>query len=244
MNEKNEKNEITIDPEFANLIPPLDEDEYSKLEESILEENGLISPLVVWNGILIDGHHQYEILRKYPEKKLYYEIYEADFPDRYAAKEWICENQLGRRNLSPEQKKCLIGNKYDTNKHTRGGNHGNQHTKVAKCQDDTLADESDDIAEKLAKQYGVSRSTILRDAAYADAIKLAEETVPGTRQEIWDGKIKPTDKEMQALLRMKDPEERKELIKKFHEPRRPGNRTDGTLGYQCDPGHLSAQHPE
>ena len=31
---------------------------------------------------------------------------------------WICKNQLGRRNLTPQQKKYLIGQRYDAEKNT------------------------------------------------------------------------------------------------------------------------------
>lgn len=34
-------------------------------------------------------------------------------PDKYAAIAWICRNQLGRRNLTPEQKRYLIGKQYE-----------------------------------------------------------------------------------------------------------------------------------
>ena len=38
---------LKIDPEFQNQIPPLTDDEYKQLEENILKEGKLISPLIV-----------------------------------------------------------------------------------------------------------------------------------------------------------------------------------------------------
>ena len=36
---------LKIDPEFQNQIPPLTDDEYKQLEENILKEGKLLSPL-------------------------------------------------------------------------------------------------------------------------------------------------------------------------------------------------------
>ena len=42
---------LKIDPEFQNQIPPLTDDEYKQLEENILKEGKLLSPLIVWGVI-------------------------------------------------------------------------------------------------------------------------------------------------------------------------------------------------
>ena len=52
---------LKIDPEFQSQIPPLTDDEFKQLEENILKEGKLLSPLIVWNNILVDGHNRYEI---------------------------------------------------------------------------------------------------------------------------------------------------------------------------------------
>lgn len=98
---------LTIDPEFASKIPPLREEELKQLEENILADGVVINPLIVWNGVIVDGHNRYHILQKHPE--IQFTTYEKQFPDRYAAISWICKNQLGRRNLMPMQVKCRIG---------------------------------------------------------------------------------------------------------------------------------------
>ena len=49
---------LKIDPEFQNQIPPLTDDEYKQLEEDILKEGKLLSPLIVWNNTLVDGHNR------------------------------------------------------------------------------------------------------------------------------------------------------------------------------------------
>ena len=56
---------LKIDPEFQNQIPPLTDDEYKQLEENILKEGKLLSPLIVWGNTLVDGHNRYAILQKH-----------------------------------------------------------------------------------------------------------------------------------------------------------------------------------
>ena len=89
-----------IDPEFRTSIPPLSEDEKEQLEAMILADGVVINPLIVWNGILVDGHNRYQIIQKHPEIK--FTVFEKDFPDRFAALAYMYKNQLGRRNLTPE----------------------------------------------------------------------------------------------------------------------------------------------
>ena len=88
---------MIIDREFAELIPPLTEEEYKGLEQSILAE-GCRDALVVWNDTLIDGHNRYRICT---EHNIPFQTVERDFADRNAAMLWMIRNQLGRRNLLP-----------------------------------------------------------------------------------------------------------------------------------------------
>jgi len=89
-------NEIKIDPEFKTLIPPLTDEEYQQLTENIVKE-GCRDALIVWDGIIIDGHNRYEICKYY---NIAFKTEEKFFDNRDEVKEWIIRNQFGRRNLS------------------------------------------------------------------------------------------------------------------------------------------------
>lgn len=84
-----------IDKEFQSLIPPLTDEEYAGLEESILAE-GCRDALITWGDVLIDGHNRYEICTKHG---IPFDIIEMDFPTRDDVIVWIIKNQFGRRNL-------------------------------------------------------------------------------------------------------------------------------------------------
>ncbi len=109
---------LKIDPEFQSQIPPLTDDEFKQLEENILKEGKLISPLIVWGNTLVDGHNRYEIVQEHPE------ISFSTMPLRLKAEKsprLDLQNQLGRRNLTPEQK-FLIGKQYSVEHRKPGGN--------------------------------------------------------------------------------------------------------------------------
>lgn len=73
--------DILVDPDFESVCPPLTEDEFSLLEQNILSDGEVTSPLIVWDNKLIDGHHRRQIILKHPE--LPFQIKEAAFIDKY-----------------------------------------------------------------------------------------------------------------------------------------------------------------
>ena len=96
---------INIDSEFQALCPPLQDEEHRQLEENILHD-GCRDALMVWkdHDILLDGHNRFEICRAH---NLPYGISELTFPDREHVILWMRENQLGRRNLSEDQRAAM-----------------------------------------------------------------------------------------------------------------------------------------
>ena len=89
--------------ELEVLIPPLTSEEFKQLERNILEE-GIRDPLVTWNGILVDGHNRYRIATEYD---IDFVTIEKEFSDMNAVKEWMINNQFGRRNLNNYQRSVL-----------------------------------------------------------------------------------------------------------------------------------------
>ena len=49
---------LKIDPEFQSQIMPLTDDEFQQLEENILKEGKLLSPLIVWNIAIVCGFNR------------------------------------------------------------------------------------------------------------------------------------------------------------------------------------------
>ena len=59
--------ELKINPEFEAVIPPLSEEEFRQLEDNILQDREVFTPIFTWDGFIVDGHHRYRILQKHPE---------------------------------------------------------------------------------------------------------------------------------------------------------------------------------
>ena len=115
--------QLKIDPEFQSKIPPLQFEEEQQLEQNIIAEGRLLNPIITWNGYILDGHTRYRILKKHGFIK--FEVEEIQLANKYEALAWICKNQLGRRNLSPERKKFRLGKDYESTKLAVGGQPGN-----------------------------------------------------------------------------------------------------------------------
>lgn len=104
--------QLTIDREFRDLIRPLMKDEYRYLESTLISE-GCQEPITVWKGIIVDGHNRYEICTRLG---IPFDTRERHFDNREEAIIWICARQLGRRNISDETRRYLIGKRYEAEK--------------------------------------------------------------------------------------------------------------------------------
>ena len=207
---------LKIDPEFQSKIPPLTAEERSQLEANILEEGRLLNPLIVWKGIIVDGHNRFEILKEHPE--IEYTVLEKEFAGREEAIVWICKNQLGRRNLTPEQRRYLVGKQYEAEKKA-GYNRGNQYTSPDKSGCSQIGNSQNQrTCDRIAQENGVSKNTVLRSENFAKGVDIAEEAVPGTREKILSGKVKPTAAELASVSRAA-PEERPGLVAEICRPR-------------------------
>lgn len=205
---------LSVDPEFESKIPPLREEELKQLEENILADGVVINPLIVWKGIIVDGHNRFEILKEHPE--IEYTILEKEFAGREEAIVWICKNQLGRRNLTPEQRRYLVGKQYEAEKLAHGGNRKIEGEQPS-CHGDNLVSQPK-TCERIAQENGVNWRSVIRSEKFAQNVDAAEAAVPGTREKILSGKVKPTAAEL-AAVSSAAPEERPGLVEEICRPR-------------------------
>ena len=94
---------MQIKDEFKKLIPALSVEEFKQLEQNCLAE-GIREKIITWNGFIIDGHNRFEIATRW---NLEYESESKRFKDENEVKEWMINNQFGRRNLSNYQRSVL-----------------------------------------------------------------------------------------------------------------------------------------
>jgi hypothetical protein len=179
---------ISTDREFQNLIPAISDDERRQLEENIVEAGGVRDPLTLWlrddnDWVILDGHNRFEICQRL---KLPFPFHQVEFDTRDQAADWIDRNQLGRRNLSDEGRKILLGRLYNRSKKAEhdGG-------KGKRRSGGQTEHHSEKTSERVAREQGVSAATVRRAGNYqAAAAKL------GIEQEIVAGEIKATEAEV------------------------------------------------
>lgn len=86
----------TVLSEFAELLPPLTEEQLDALEKDIVA-NGCYAPVIVNEDmVVIDGHNRKSICEKH---NIPYRIAVFSFEDALEAKQWALDTQKGRRNL-------------------------------------------------------------------------------------------------------------------------------------------------
>ena len=185
-----------IDQEFENKIPPISEDEFRQLRENILMAGEVYEPLVVWNGVLVDGHNRWKVIQENPEIK--WRTRKMDFMNKWAAFEWMYKNQLGRRNLTNEQRTYMIGKMYEARKNTKGGDRRSE--EFSKSQNATLKNgRKPRIDEEVGEEIGVNHATVARSYKFSKGVDALREISPDAADKVLDGKTGATKVDVQEL---------------------------------------------
>ena len=193
-----QKQSIIVDPEFRNLIPPLQSEEYSALEKSLVEY-GCRDPLVVWSGenILLDGHNRLKICK---EKNIDFETVSVELFARLDAKLWIMTNQLSRRNLTDDQRAMIVAEiavvevEISKRERAKAGGHAKHGTTPESCSEDNMSPKqtsNDRVREKTAKRSGLPERKIrnamklLKDnPVEAEKVKAGKSTIKESQKKI------------------------------------------------------------
>lgn len=168
--------EIKVDKELKELLPPLSDDEYEGLEKDI-KANGVLDPIILWNGFIADGHNRYEIC-----KKLGIKTVNATYIHKESKAEvmkWIIDHQLARRNLTKSQvMRSLESYEREKRKEAKEKQkeyHGNQYdggvlANLPKVQN--KKSKPVNVREEMAKIIGVS------PRKYADMKRIMDKGTP------------------------------------------------------------------
>lgn len=146
-----------IDPEFAALIPPLSNQEKQLLEASLVRE-GCRDPLVVWKqgGLLLDGHNRLDICTRLG---IPFITRSVSLKNRDAARLWLFDNQLGRRNLTDIDRIALAAKREPLVKATVTKNRGRRTDLPQNSAEGSRAAETREVAAAAA---GVSHDTFTK----------------------------------------------------------------------------------
>ena len=201
---------LQIDAGFKWLIPPLSAIELEQLEQNIIRD-GCREPICVWNNTILDGHNRYEICSRL---QIPFRIQRIDFENREEAIAWICANQLGRRNITEETRKYLIGKRYEMEKmlgaHNAAGT--NQYTKKEVRYNLLTEPHFNETAcrtrERLGEEYRISDGTVNKYGVYAHALDSLSQSVPELVPKILSGDVKLSHENTVELSRLSGQEVR------------------------------------
>ncbi len=199
---------LRIDPEFRDKIPPLTDVEFEQLRENIISDGEVYEPIVAWNGTIVDGHNRYKIVQEHPE--IQFRVKEMDFADKWAAFDWMYKKQLGRRNLTDEQRTMLIGKMLAARKQSIG-NHAerNESGKYQKRQNDAQGGKT---SIQIATELGIGQKTVERAEQFAKGVEAIREKSPEAAEKILKGGSGVTKAAIQNVPKM-DLEQVKELAR-------------------------------
>ncbi len=171
---------LIINEELKNLLPPLSAEEFAGLEADILK-HGCLSPLIVWNDILVDGHHRYEICRKH---EIPFAVNTIVLDSLDEAKFWTWQHQKHRRNLTAYHRaelalklKDVIMAKAKERQRAAGGDRKSENAKSVPQN----SAEPKETRQELAEISSVSHDTVSR-AEY-----IAEHADEETKQKLRSG---------------------------------------------------------
>ena len=198
---------LNIDKDFKNLIRPLQKKEFLQLEANLLAD-GCRDPIITWNGFIIDGHNGYELCMRH---QISYAVVEMEFDCRESVIAWICANQLGRRNITEETRKFLIGMQYESEKlahslkNARGKNQYGEPGDELPCAISESYDEAKPspsghvTAQRIAQENQISGGTVLKYAIYTRALETIGQKAPEMVPKILSGRYKISHKNVVDL---------------------------------------------
>ncbi len=184
---------IKTNPLFRDLIRPLSKEEYQQLEINI-RNDGCREPITVWNDYIVDGHNRYEICTRLG---IPYKVTYVYFESNEEAIDWICANQLGRRNISEETRKYLIGKRYEAEKiigFRKSSREFEQEDESVLPEDEVFGQNERKLkyrtAQRLGKEYHLSHSTVQKYGKYSRAVDEIGRKDPSLVPAILSGRYK------------------------------------------------------
>lgn len=186
---------FTILKELQDYIIPLSTEEFKQLEDNIIRE-GCRDPLVIWQkesgaSVLVDGHNRHKICQKH---HIPFSTKKIRFGSLDEAKLWMVNNQMGRRNLTPDQLSYYRGLKYLALRKPLGG-YSNVKAKGVS---------HGSTSEALSQQFNVSESTVRRDAKFAEGMNIIQRSNPELKAKILAGVAKVKKSDIQILAEARD----------------------------------------
>lgn len=166
-----------VNPAYRDFLPKRTDEERKILRELIIED-GIRDPIVLTDdGFIVDGHGRWEIAQ---ELKLKVKTFVKEFKNEDAKYAWMAKNQVGKRNLTKEQRDYYMGKQYASAVKSAEHSPPEEEEKVQ-------GNSYPRLSEEIAEEHNVSEKTVRENAKFAagvDALppKAKDKVLAGTSE--------------------------------------------------------------
>lgn len=157
--------DLKIDDDFKNLLPSLDAETYTALEKDIVS-NGVLDPIIIWNGYIADGHNRYEICKAHHIEEV--QVKPLNKATKSDVMQWMVDHQFSKRNLKRSERVRLLA-KVEVQiereaKERQRQYHGNQYQSAVPSNLTEVQKPEGETAEIMATKAGFKSKNTWKDA--------------------------------------------------------------------------------
>ena len=187
-------NALVSDRIFLSLSIPYGPEREEELEKSLLRD-GCQEPIIVWDGVIIDGYKRYRICTA---EAIEFSVKEMDFPSEEEAISWVCRRRIPENPKHSIPYRYLVGRYYNAQKRI--------YREVRKQPENVrtiqLNPDWDRVSYYIAEEYNLNHATIENHGTYATWLEQIEDKARPLFNAILSGTIAATRKEIRSYAEM------------------------------------------
>ena len=187
-------NILVTDRIFLSLSVPFGPERETEFEKSLLRD-GCREPIIVWEGVIIDGYKRYRICAA---EAIDFSVKEMDFPSEEEAVSWVCRRRIPEYPRHSVPYRYLVGRLYNAQKRI--------YREVRKQPEDIrtiqLNPDWNRVSYYIAEEFNLNHATIENHGTYATWLEQIADKAWPLFKAILSGMIAATRKEIRSYADM------------------------------------------
>ena len=187
-------NALVSDRVFLSLSIPFGPEREEELEKSLLRD-GCQEPIIIWDGVIIDGYKRHRICAA---EAIDFSVKEMDFPSEEEAISWVCRRRIPEYTKHSVPYRYLVGRYYNAQKRI--------YREVRKQPEDMrtiqLNPDWDRVSYYIAEEYNLNHATVENHGTYATWLEQIENKARPLFNAILSGTIAATRHEIRSYAEM------------------------------------------
>ena len=186
--------ELKIDADIQRLKQPLSKEASMELRQQLLSF-GCHEPLLIWDGIIIDGTNRYDICKG---NNIAFHTEPAPVTSKDEAIVFVCKQQLLREDLTNEMRKYLIGRLYRAEVNAKTTKTFNSN-RIRRQYALGKTSRKQDILLEVSSYLGLSGGTVLKYGTFSKCVDNIRKNDPAIAKGILEGRIKISHENIMRL---------------------------------------------